>query len=152
MVMYWADTVSKAKDADIIVPFRDQELFQKTYPIEQYHSESYANLLLDCAAKALAPKEAAISLPLDWHFGPFCFLEKHLDNWTSHTGDMWDAQVCPIVYSVRKGLRVRTVPVPFVAPTIMKEMEEGNLEFVEKRLMQINFLDPKVKAAWTDEL
>ena len=34
----------------------------------------------------------------------------------------------------------------------MKEEEEGNLAFVEKRLMQINFLDPKVIAAWTEDV
>jgi len=30
--------------------------------------------------------------------------------------------------------------------------EEGNVEFIEKRLWQLNSLDPVVKAAWTDEL
>ena len=41
--------------------------------------------------------------------------------------------------------------VPFEAPRAMKEEEEGDLAFIEKRLMQINFLDPKVIAAWTED-
>jgi hypothetical protein len=151
MIHHWKSIFTQSR-GDVIVPYRDTALFLDTYPIEQYHSESYANLWLDCCAKTLGPKEGSIALPLDWHFGPFCLRRKHLHFWLSYKGEIWDAQVVPIVHAVRRGLSVCSVKVPFRAPAIMKEEEESNLEFVEKRIMQINFLDPKVKAAWTDEM
>ena len=60
------------------------------------------------------------------------------------------AQVVPLVHAVRKGLRLASVAVAFEAPAAMKAQEEGDVGFIEKRLAQLNSLDPLVKAAWTD--
>ena len=148
MPRHWRDVLRAANRAraDVIVPTRDTDLFQRTYPIEQFHSESFANLYLDCAARA-----HGFATPLDWHFGPFALRRRHADVWLAHAGAMWDAQVVPIVHAVRAGLVVGACEVPFEAPRAMKEEEEGDLAFIEKRLMQINFLDPKVIAAWTED-
>ena len=149
MPRHWP-AVLRAADrarADVIVPARDARLFRRTYPLEQFHSESYANLYLDCAARA-----HGFAAPLDWHFGPFALRRRHAAVWLAHAGDLWDAQVVPVVHAVRAGLVVGACHVPFEAPRAMKEEEEGNLAFVEKRLMQINFLDPKVIAAWTEDV
>jgi len=58
--------------------------------------------------------------------------------------------VVPLVHAVRKGLRLASVAVAFEAPAAMKAQEEGDVGFIEKRLAQLNSLDPLVKAAWTD--
>ena len=109
---------------------------------------------LDCAANQLAPPSARVhsDLKLDWHFGPFAMKAEHVGLWTDHHGELWDAQVIPIVYAARMGLAVRSATCPFEAPAVMKEEEENNLAFVEKRIMQLNFLDPKVKSAWQEEM
>ena len=125
------------------MPAREPKLFAATYPVEQYHSESFANAYLDLAAKKFAGRET----PLDWHFGPFALRRRHAAVWLAHAGDLWDAQVVPVADALRAGLRVGGAEVPFAAPAAMKAEEEGSLAFIRKRLDQINFLDPKVMAA-----
>jgi hypothetical protein len=48
---------------DVCVPRREDSLFRRSYPVEQYHQETFANLYLDALG-------AAVGLPsLDWTFG-----------------------------------------------------------------------------------
>ncbi|KAJ1455963.1 hypothetical protein M885DRAFT_518864 [Pelagophyceae sp. CCMP2097] len=141
MARHWAAVVSAA--ADVLVPMRNDELFRETYPVEQYHSESYANHYISLVAKA-----HGFFVPLDWHFGPFAFRSEHAHFWLDHAGELWDAQLVPIISAIHRGLNVVSVPVHFSAPAVMKLEEEGSLVFVEKRLMQINYLAPKMVQAW----
>lgn len=160
MANHWINAITSANllNADILNPTRNDMLFKKTYPIEQYHSENFANMYLNAVAKDYITNNNNNTLSndfpndLDWHFGPIAFKKQHTDLWTNYNGIMYEAQLCPIVYAARKGLAVCTVEVPFNAPLEMKEQEEGNVIFIEKRLAQINDLDPKVKSAWTDDL
>lgn len=143
MIRHWPMVVNSMSQADIAVPQRDETLFRETYPIEQFHSESFANLFVASAAQTFA----GFAEYLDWHFGPFALRRKHANLWLSHDGELWDAQVIPIIHAIHAGLAVKGLTVPFRAPAIMKQEEERNFAFVEKRLMQINFLDPKLVAA-----
>jgi len=169
MIRLWAKVHSALKPTDdVVVPRRTQQSFQSSYPIEQFYSESYGNLYLDAvmknaiqgsgdAASAIVMPRADTDTPrgtsiLDWHFGPFAFRAKHVDLWTKYTGSSYDAQIVPYVHGIRKGLSVCGVDVDFVLDEKMRQQEEGNAEFIEKRLNQLNELDPKVKAAWTDDL
>ena len=162
------DALEAATDdgADVVVPRRTQQCFMGSYPIEQYHSETYGNLYLDTAMKdaiqgsdndgmklpvANAPTRRGISL-IDWHFGPFGFRAKHIKLWSTYKGNSYDSQLVPIVHAIRRGLRVVSVDVDFVLDERMREQEENNVAFIEKRLNQLNDLDPKVKASWTDDL
>ena len=159
-------------DDDVIVPYREPYCFQTFYPIEQYHSETYGNFYLDCVMKDALKEDKNARSPrltdqgleqemskskhkipcIDWHFGPFCFRAKHIGLWTNYkTGYSYDAQLVPIVHAMRKGLVVSSVMVPFQLDSNMKHQEEENFAFIEKRLNQLNDLDPKVKKAWTDE-
>uniref|UniRef100_A0A7S1ZEB3 Uncharacterized protein n=1 Tax=Trieres chinensis TaxID=1514140 RepID=A0A7S1ZEB3_TRICV len=148
---------------DVVVPWRNVRSFQETYPIEQFHSETYGNLYLDAVAKE-ALRGMGAELPrvqgvgekgrregLDWHFGPFAFRAKHLNLWTECTGEMYDAQLVPIVHAMRKGLSITSIQVDYHGPLQMKAEEEGNITFIEKRLWQLNDLDPRVKKAWSEE-
>lgn len=143
MMRHWPMVATSVCQADIAVPQRDETLFRETYPIEQFHSESFANLYVASAAQTFA----GFADYLDWHFGPFALRAKHADLWLSHDGELWDAQVIPIIHAIHAGLVVKGVSVPFRAPAVMKQQEERNFAFVEKRLMQINFLDPKLVTA-----
>eukprot|EP00750_Incisomonas_marina_P033294 INCI9737.1.p1 GENE.INCI9737.1~~INCI9737.1.p1 ORF type:complete len:333 (+),score=58.22 INCI9737.1:133-1131(+) len=169
MARHWAPALlaegSQAHRAEVAVPARNEESFRDTYPIEQFHSETYGNMYLDAVASEALQKAAGskggkenvmdvdeqILPPIDWHFGPFAFRAAHLQLWTHFDGEMYDAQVVPIVHAARKGLQVASVPVSFEASLHMKKQEEGNVAFIEKRLWQLNLLDPVVKQAWDDE-
>jgi hypothetical protein len=161
--------------ADVMVMYRSHDYFEKTYPIEQYHSEMYGNLLLDQVAKDemkklgrpyLGPDESSSSssssseiensvLPpycFDWHFGPFAFRAQHVELWTKYSdGDMYDAQLVPIVHAFRKGLKVDSVLCNYQHPKEMKDEEQGNIDATLKRLQQLYDLDPRVIKAWTED-
>uniref|UniRef100_A0A7S3PXQ2 Glycosyltransferase 2-like domain-containing protein n=1 Tax=Chaetoceros debilis TaxID=122233 RepID=A0A7S3PXQ2_9STRA len=157
---------SKVEDSDdIITPFRDVTCFQRSYPIEQYHSESYGNYYLNCVMNEALTKcrpdmqssgtgssSKDLSLSIDWHFGPFAFRRKLLHLWMEYKGTSYDAQLIPIVHALRKGHKVNArIHVPFELDSRMKDQEEGDIDFIEKRLHQLNGLDPMVKKSWSDE-
>jgi hypothetical protein len=146
MVRCWPRVAAHSSEAgsDVVVPAREDSAWKASYPIEQWHSENYANHYMNTAARELGGWEA----PLDWHFGPLAFQVQHASLWLRSEGELWDAQCLPLVEAIKAGLRVTTVEVDFRASLEMKAEEEGDLGFVEKRLMQINYLDPKIKAAW----
>jgi len=144
-------------DDDVICPAREDGCFKKSYPIEQYHSESYGNYYLNCVMKGAlaAEKERGNAItcgPIDWHFGPFALRRKLLHLWMEYKGTSYDAQLLPIVFAIRKGYQVNSsIEVSFELDGQMKEQEEGSLNFIEKRLHQLNDLDPKVKQSWKDD-
>lgn len=137
MIRHWSSI--PLAEVDVLVPARREDLFRSTYPLEQYHSESFANMLVGLAVKRLG-----YSHFVDWHFGPFGFRKELADLWLDHDGELWDAQILPVIQAIKNNRVVRSVTVPFSAPVQMKNQEEGNLAFAQKRLMQINFLIPKI--------
>ena len=158
------------RQTDAVVPYRDPTFFRETYPVEQFHSETYGNLYLDAVASEALRQLGTGGLPrvissspfstteieeatrgLDWHFGPFAFRAKHTILWTAYEGESYDAQLVPLVHAMRKGLSIASVRVNYLAPREMKDQEEGNVEFIEKRLWQLNELDPRVKEAWMED-
>jgi len=147
---------------DTICPKRNDVCFKKSYPIEQYHSESYGNYYMNCVMKgalkavndAKNEKDPVIRCEgIDWHFGPFAFRKKLLPLWLKYEGISYDAQLIPIVAVIRKGYAVNSsLEVNFLLDEKMKNQEEDNLDFIEKRLYQLNDLDPKLKQSWKDDL
>eukprot|EP00559_Dactyliosolen_fragilissimus_P001448 CAMPEP_0184868098 /NCGR_PEP_ID=MMETSP0580-20130426/29156_1 /TAXON_ID=1118495 /ORGANISM="Dactyliosolen fragilissimus" /LENGTH=268 /DNA_ID=CAMNT_0027368763 /DNA_START=163 /DNA_END=969 /DNA_ORIENTATION=- len=156
MIRHWVVALGQGNGADVIMPFRLQSAFLQTYPIEQYHSETFGNLYMDaCAREALEKTNSPLVdtyTGLDWHFGPFSLRAKHLSFWTRYKGDMYDAQLVPIIHAMRSGLSVQSVTVDYAAPLEMKDQEQGNVTFIEKRWNQILELDPRLKQAWKDTL
>ena len=127
----------------VVVPGRAEASFRATYPAEQYHCESFSN-----AYVSLIAARHGFATPLDWHFGPFALRARHRGLWLRHTGELWEAQIAPIIAAARAGLQVSAATVDFHAPAAMKAEEEGSEAFVEKRLMQVNHLIPILKEAW----
>ena len=126
------------ESADIVVPSRNKVLFQDTYPIEQYHSESFANLHFDSLAKR---HEGFNNVNIDWLFGPFSFKASLATSWLDYAGNSWDAQMIPYVRGIlNDGWRVRTVEINFMHPIEMKHQEEGDCAWTTKRLHQLNVL------------
>jgi len=165
MIRLWKEILPQiSHDSDVVVPRRDDECFKSSYPIEQYYSESYGNLYLDTVMKDAITKDPSgvmrvpasdAAIPrgtslIDWHFGPFAFRKAHLDLWSKYKGNSYDAQLVPIVCALRRGLVISSIGVKFHLDPKMREQEEGDVGFIEKRLNQLIDLDPKVKVAWTD--
>lgn len=124
--------------ADVIVPTRNDELFRETYPIEQYHSESFGNGHFNLLAKQF---DGFGEQKLDWLFGPFVFKASLASSWLNYTGTSWDAQMIPYVRGVRNNnWRIMPVTVNFKHPREMKEQEEGDSIWTTKRLHQLNLL------------
>ena len=128
--------------ADICVPRREDALFRRSYPIEQYHSENFVNLYLDSVG-------AAAGLPtLDWTFGPVAFRVSMAHHWLNFEGELWDAQIVPFVNAaLHHGARVEGLQVSYSHPALMKREEEFLPVWSEKRLMQLNFLFKNVAPA-----
>ena len=131
---------------DVCVPRREDTLFRRSYPIEQYHSEHFANLYLDALG-------GAVGLPsLDWTFGPVAFRNSAASFWLRNEGELWDAQIVPFVRAARwGGARVEVLQVQYSHPPAMKRQEECVPVWSEKRLMQLNFLFNHVGAALKEE-
>lgn len=141
MIRNWKSIANYAVESgsDIVVPRRRDDEFRATYPIEQYHSEQYANLFLDTLGNK-------IGLPsIDWTVGPVAFDISMTDKWLECNGEIWDAQLLPIIdcFLDRKAI-VSSFEVDYKHPESMKEEEEGNPKFNDKRLHQLNFLSETV--------
>jgi hypothetical protein len=140
MIRHWKSIARNLliKSSDIVVARRDNEMFRNSYPIEQFHSEQFANMFLD----SLANK---IGLPsIDWTAGPVAFKASIAPRWLSYKGEVWDAQLVPIIEAFIEGAKISSFDVSYRHPESMKEQEEGNPIFNEKRLHQLNFLSDTV--------
>ncbi|KAL7533925.1 hypothetical protein ACHAXR_009697 [Thalassiosira sp. AJA248-18] len=127
--------------SDVVVPTRSDELFKRTYPIEQYHSESFGNMHFDLLAKEFEGFQKDGARKLDWLFGPFAFKASLARGWLGYEGTSWDAQIIPYVRGVRQhNWRIMSVTVPFRHPQEMKEQEEGYPAWTKKRLKQLTLL------------
>ena len=124
--------------ADIIVPRRDDRCFRSNYPIEQYHCESFANLLLNSWGADIG------LVAIDWTIGPVAFRNQLAEHWIRFDGELWDAQLIPLVEAHVAGFKVASFEIDYIHPKTMKDEEEGAAKWNEKRLMQLNFLKETV--------
>merc|ERR1712137_1432550 len=110
----------RERNADVCVPRRDRESFHSSYPIEQYHSEHFVNLYLDAVGKE-------VGFPsVDWTFGPFAIRASLATHWLSFSGELWDAQIVPMIHAARwHGARVISHTVQYQHPLEMETEEEG---------------------------
>lgn len=133
MVEQWPKLVQV--DADVCVPRRSDDAFKSSYPIEQYHSENFANLHLDSLGRK-------VGFPsIDWTMGPFATKSRFAKVWLEYNGELWDAQLVPIVLAQRwYGAKVASHEFEFLLPEGMKLEEEGDPQWTEKRLVQLNNL------------
>jgi hypothetical protein len=140
MFRNWNSVVNHMAEtgAEVVCPRREDSLFKSTYPIEQYYSETFGNLYLD----SLGSK---IGFPsIDWTVGPIalrCTLSKY---WLDFDGQIWDAQLVPMLHAFLAGAKVTSFEIDYRHSELMKHQEEGQPEWSEKRLMQLNHLSEKL--------
>ena len=121
--------------ADLIVPKRS---CMNSYPLEQEYAESMGNL----AVEYLIGKE------LDLWFGPRVFNEQSAQiflDYQGEYGDKWDSIFIPVLRAMAQGLRVKSVSVDYQHPPEQTVEETGNLDFLIKRLDQLQNLIPALK-------
>lgn len=141
--------------ADIVIPKREPVLFQKTYPGFQFESEKEGNILYNeyLTLFGFLPNKKE---ELDLFFGPRIFrnerktLSLFLKHYYFRIGsfefrhefldpeELSNAMFFPIILALKRGLKVKSVEIPFSYPALQKENEEsGNRElFEEKRRSQ----------------
>lgn len=131
------------RTAAVVVPRRTRDAFRRTYPIEQYHSESFGGLSLDIAAR-----EAGLTgLPerLDWFFGPFACQRFHASKWLQFAATDWTAQIVPFVQLAEDGKKLAIVEVAYEHREAQKADEEGKGTWAKKRLVQLNAILPRLE-------
>jgi hypothetical protein len=145
---HWNSIVKHMENegSDVCVPKRRDAEFQSSYPMEQYHSETFANALLNSLGSAI--KLDAI----DWTNGPVALRATQARHWLQYAGELWDAQLVPIVDAHLNGAKVTSFEIDYLHPESMKNMEQGIAVWNEKRLYQINVLSDTVGKRIKDAL
>lgn len=146
MFRHWMPLVQHMVEnsADVTAFRRSDSSFRSTYPIEQYHCETFANMYLDSLG-------AEIGLTsIDWTSGPLAFRHTLVNHWINFDGELWDAQLVPLVKAHLAGAKVTSFETDYQHPKSMKEQEEGVAAWNEKRLLQLNFLRDTVGKLMTE--
>eukprot|EP01006_Ploeotia_vitrea_P031164 TRINITY_DN63453_c0_g1_i1.p2 TRINITY_DN63453_c0_g1~~TRINITY_DN63453_c0_g1_i1.p2 ORF type:complete len:303 (-),score=43.29 TRINITY_DN63453_c0_g1_i1:1113-2021(-) len=143
--------------ADIVMPRRSTHALSTYYPPEQYHSESFGNLLLDEYALRYIHNNVSLkdATPVDWLFGPFAFNVKLANHWLDYNGTHWNAQLVPIINALQvvdTTNRLQSVEVEYRHSAKQKAEETGSIAFTEKRLMQLRLLVADLKEAWVQSV
>lgn len=141
-------------EADIVVPKRNEELFKKTYPAYQYESEIEGNRTYN--EELRSHKLIDINdVDLDMFFGPrafsndrkivslfmkryhFSIAHASFPKWYFDAEEFSNTNFFSIVTALRKGLKVKSVEVPFKYPDRQKQNEDSLEDlFLEKRKAQ----------------
>jgi hypothetical protein len=140
MFRHWASIVRHLVEsgADVTTVRREEDAFKSSYPMEQYHSEKFANMFLDSLG-------AGIGLPsIDWTMGPIAFRTSQAHHWINYDGEMWDAQLVPLVDAHVNGAKISSYEIDYYHPVSMKQQEQGVAAWNEKRLYQLNVLSQTV--------
>ncbi|KAH9252193.1 hypothetical protein BASA81_009785 [Batrachochytrium salamandrivorans] len=129
-------------EADIVTPSRNLALFQSTYAVEQFYSESIGNMHMNMRWKEHIGEPKFNDL--DWYFGPIVWNSARVSQYYLDGVDLefWDAQIVPAIRAYKAGAapRWKSVEIPYHHPSEMKVQEEGNLVFCEKRMMQLHLV------------
>jgi hypothetical protein len=135
MIFHYASILEMNKELNsyICIPRRTRSSFD-SYPKEQYFSETFMNMYLT----------KLTNLDIDWSFGPVVFTSDMGKYWMGQDGKLWDGQIIPIYRAMLEGNKISEYRAPFWYPSEQKEMEEDNLEFIEKRRYQLNYMVEKM--------
>ena len=129
MIYHYCEILDNLKNYSICIPERTSISFD-TYPKEQYFSENFMNIYLNRLTKS----------DFDYSFGPILFTGYKADYWLNYDGKLHDGQIVPLIGAIKNKEKVLSYKVSFMYPVEQKKEEEGNLEFIEKRRYQLNYI------------
>ena len=128
MIKYYLDIVTNINEKSYVcIPSRES---LNSYPIEQQCSENFINYYLN----------TALETNYDWAFGPVIFTQNLTNYWLNYDGKMWDAQLIPIMYCLKDKIKVIDSKINFMYPKKQTKYEENNINFIKKRLYQLNYI------------
>jgi hypothetical protein len=136
---------------DLILPSRCYPQCFETLPIEQQHSELFGMFHISNIVKEL--RLNGWPLEVDWFFGPVLFHSKLANFYLQNNSSMWSAHILPQIqayhYYNNKGnpLRIASISINYHHPPVQKSMEEGNIQYSNKRLSQLNTIINNVEKA-----
>lgn len=139
--------------ADIVIPRRNEKLFKETFPDYMFESETEGNKLYISELKS---RGISVDENLDLFFGPRAFsnnpkvlnlfFKKSFSEFTDEKKskqyfdpeEYANAQFFPVVYALKKNLKVLDIEIPFKYPEIQKknETQGARVFFEEKRKSQ----------------
>lgn len=142
-------------NATIVIPKREDNLFQSSYPKYQYESEVEGNKLYNEYLRANNLLKES-DQDLDMFFGPRAFLNDRkilslfmrkfkikvkkfeIESELFDPEELSNASFFPIVLGLKRKIKVKSVEIPYTYPKLQKENEEiGSRElFLEKRRNQ----------------
>ena len=138
-------TAGPSSTAGVLLPHRSASAFL-SLPVEQRHSEQFANLHLHNAQRELTPPLS--SFPIDYLFGPVLFHCYLSGWWLSNASPLWDAQIVPYIEAAYSGqARLLSVEVDYIHPREQTAEEEGKAVWSAKRFMQLEKVIPALEKA-----
>ncbi len=126
--------------ANLVIPRR---LSLASYPSDQQFAEPLGNN----AFRLITGRE------LDMWFGPRIMDQEALKRFLSYDGrfsDMWDSIFVPVLECLRDGLMIKDVQVSYTHPREQTAEEEGSLDYLEKRIVQLGNIVPALRKAAAD--
>lgn len=133
---------------DVCNPTRSESCWA-TYPTEQRLEEHFQNHMLNLIAQS-----HGFTTALDWSFGPLLMRRKFAQLWIEFDGGAYDAQWGPMVraFQENKALTIGTPLVDYKHTTIMRDQEEGDIDFAFKRLAQLQSVVETFKRLWPENM
>lgn len=118
----------------VCVPYRTK-LSLKTYPIEQQLLEEFTNKYIT----------KLVNHQLDWTFGPILFSINLSKYWLECKEPLWGAQIYPLLRCIDDDVSIVRTIVNYRHDKLQTMEEENNIEFMDKRIMQLNYWDEGIK-------
>ena len=122
---------------DFVVPARTKKGFE-SYPEEQDYAEKIGN----SAFFHLTGHK------LDMWFGPVAFrsrLAHYFLDYKGEYGDLWDSCHIPRLRMMKDGHKFVSIEIDYIHPSEQTISETGNVDFIIKRVKQLNNLIPAFK-------
>ncbi len=124
--------------ADIVIPQRKS---LSSYPTVQQYAEQFGNAYF----RELCGPD------LDVWFGPRVYrrdLLPYFLDYNGSFGDMWEGMCLPLLTMIKDGKKIVSVPVDYEHPKEQTVVEEHDLAFYDKRLLQLNNIVPALRKYW----
>lgn len=130
---------ARRNNAAVLVPKRSP-ISWKTYPVEQRHQEMFTNLFVNIVSGG--------ALDYDFTFGPKVFRGEALDMVAACASPHWGAHMIPVIWAVKRGLKVTSATVTYKHPKTQRRAEEGAAFWAKKRRTQLIAVTEALERAW----
>ena len=128
MINHYEKILQRLNARTICVPKRTNKSF-KTYLSDQYHLEKFIN-------KYISMKQ---NLNFDWTFGPIIFPISLYKYWTDCNYESYNGQIGPLFKCLRDKHYLIEVEIDYIHNKLQKEKEEEDINFMKKRVDQLNY-------------